>query len=109
MYKKKISDMQFCLDCINKEFEIIGSSLHWETFDELCSWANLPENRHWFSDNAFTSREQYDQWKAYFMEHYYDWQPRHKSKRAVELEFSWFALQYGLRYDFEDKPAGTYV
>ena len=107
MYKKKISDEQFCLDCINKEFEIIGSSHHWDTFAELEEWAK--DNRHWFSDNAFTTREQYDQWKEYFLEHFYDWQPKRVSKKQAEREFSWFTLQYGFRYDFDDKPVGTYV
>ena len=32
---KNISDEQFTLDCVNKEFEIIGSSNHWDTFEEL--------------------------------------------------------------------------
>ena len=107
MYKKKISDEQFLLDCINKEFEIIGSSNHWDTIDELVEWSK--ENKHWYSDNAFTSREQYDEWRAYFLEHFYDWQPKRVSKRQAEREFSWFALQYGFTYDFKDKPIGKYV
>ena len=109
MYKKKISGEQFALDCIIKEFEIIGSDLRWDTFEELCKWSQIPENRHWYSDNAFTSRQQYDEWKAYFMEHFYDWQPKRVSKSSAEREFSWFSLQYGFRYDFDDKPVGKYV
>lgn len=109
MYKKKISDEQFVLDCINKEFEIIGSDKHWDTFEELCKWSKLEENKHWYSNNAFTSREQYEQWKAYFMEHFYDWKPKRVGKYKAEREFSWFSLQYGLKYDFEDKPVGKYV
>ena len=109
MYKKKISDEQFCLDCINKEFEIIGSSLHWNTFKELSEWSKLEENRHWYSDNAFTSEEQYLQWKNYFFEHFYDWKPKRHPRRDIEREFSWFSLMYGLKYDFEPYPKGTYV
>ena len=102
MYKKKISDEQFALDCINKEFEIVGSTNHWNTFEELCEWAKLEENRHWYSHNAFSTPEQFKQWKQYFMKHFYDWRPG-TSKRAVENEFSWFNLCYGLKYDFDYK------
>lgn len=108
MYKKKITDEQFALDCINKEFEIIGSDLHWNTWDELCEWARLPENLHWYSDNEFSTREQYNQWKDYFMGHFYDWQPKRVSKRWAEREFSWFNLMYGLKYGFDPYPKGTY-
>lgn len=103
MYKKKISGEQFALDCINKEFEIIGSDLHWDTFHELCEWSK--EHRHWYSDNEFSTREQYDQWKAYFMEHFYDWQPKRVNKVQAEREFSWFNLQYGLKYGFDPFPS----
>ena len=53
--RKKISEEQFLLDCINKEFEIIGSTLHWDTFEELVKWSKLPENKYWFSDYEFTT------------------------------------------------------
>lgn len=109
MYKKKISDEQFVLDCINKEFEIIGSTLHWDTFEELCEWSKEEQNQHWYRDNSFTSREQYEQWRDYFLEHFYDWQPKRVSKDRAEREFSWFTLQYGFTYDFEPLPIGKYV
>lgn len=101
MYKKKISGEQFALDCINKEFEIIGSNNHWDTFKELCDWAKQEENKKWYSDNEFSTVEQYQEWKQYFMDHFYDWQPRRVSKKEAEREFSWFNLQYGLKYGFD--------
>lgn len=101
MYKKKISSEQFLLDCINKEFEIIGSDKHWNTPEELFEWSKLPENKHWYSNNEFSTVEQYREWKQYFMEHFYDWQPKRVSKRDAEREFSWFNLQYGLKYGFD--------
>ena len=106
---KNISDEQFTLDCVNKEFEIIGSSNHWDTFEELSEWSKQEENRHWYSDNAFTTREQYDEWREYFLEHFYDWKPKRMSKRVAEREFSWFSLMYGFRYDFNPLPVGKYV
>lgn len=101
MYKKKISGEQFALDCIKKEFEIIGKPKDWSTFKELCEWSKLEENRKWFSDNEFETPEQYYEWKKYFMEHFYDWQPKRVSKAQAEREFSWFNLQYGLKYSFD--------
>ena len=95
----KIDDYQFTLDCVNKEFEIIGSNLHWDTFKELSDWSK--ENPQWFSDNAFTTKEQYLEWKEYFLSHFYDWQPKRISIRDAKREFSMFAFQYGFRYDFD--------
>ena len=98
-YVRKIDDYQFCLDCINKEFEIIGSGIHFNTFDELEAYAK--EHQHWYSDNAFTSKEQYLEWKDYFFTHFYDWKPKRYTKRDIQREFSWFHLQYGFRDDFD--------
>lgn len=91
----KLSDEQFVLNCVNKEFEIIGSNLHWDNFNELSQWSKLPENLEWFSHYKFASEEQYNEWKNYFLEHFYDWQPKRISKKVAEREFSWFSLQYG--------------
>ena len=102
-YVKKISDRQFTLDCINKEFEIIGSTNHWDTFEELCEWAKQEENTEWYSNNAFSTPEQFKEWHQYFINHFYDWQPKRVSLRAAERSFSWFNLCYGLRNDFNDE------
>lgn len=99
----KINDEQFVLDCINKEFEIIGSDLHWDTFKELSDWSKLPENENWFSQYEFDSKEQYNQWKAYYLEHFYDWQPKRVNKSQAEMAFAWFNLQYGLKHGFDFK------
>ena len=103
MYKKKISGEQFTLDCINKEFEIIGSTNHWDTLEELCRWTKQEENKEWYTDNVFATPEQWKQWKQYFMEHFYDWQPKRVSKRVAENQFAWFNFNYGLKYDFDYK------
>jgi hypothetical protein len=98
----KISDEQFVLDMINKEFEIIGSSLHWDTFEELSQWSKLPENENWFSQYEFANEDQYNQWKSYYMEHFYDWKPKHYSKTYVEKHcFPWFSLEYGFAERWE--------
>lgn len=105
---KKISETQFVLDCINKEFEIIGSNLHWDTFEDLSKWSKLPENKEWFSQYEFESEDQYNQWKNYYLDHFYDWKSKRYRSRDIEREFSWFSLMYGLKYDFEPYPKGTY-
>lgn len=98
----KISDEQFVLDCINKEFEIVGSDLHWNTFEELSAWAKLPENEKWFNQYEFATEEQYNQWKDYYVQHFYDWKPKYTSKTAVEKRyFPWFSLQYGFAERWE--------
>lgn len=101
-YVKKISDEQFVLDCINKEFEIIGSNLHWDTFEELSAWSKLPENEEWYSKYQFDTKEQYETWKEYYLEHFYAWQPKWYSKKVVEKHyFPWFSLQYGFSEKWE--------
>lgn len=98
---RKIDDYQFALDCINKEFEIIGSGLHFKTFPALVEYAK--EHKKWYSDNAFISKEQYLEWKDYFFTHFYDWKPKRYGKKEIEREFSWFNLQYGFRCDFDTR------
>jgi hypothetical protein len=100
---KKISAKQFVLDCINKEFEVIGCDIHWDTFEELSDWTKLEENWEWFVHHSFTSEDQYDEWKSYFLKHFYDWQPKRIPKWQAEREFAWFALNYGFIYDFSYK------
>lgn len=98
----KISDKQFVLDLVNKEFEIIGSNLHWDTFEELSNWSKLPENERWFSQYEFINEDQYNQWKTYYMSHFYDWKSKKYSKTYVEKYcFPWFSLQYGFAERWE--------
>ena len=100
MIKQKISEDQFILDCINKEFEIIGSPLHWDTFPELCEWAK--QNKNWYSDYKFNSPEQFKDWKNYFMKHFYDCKPKYLyNKRRLEEEFAWFNVEYGFCANYE--------
>ena len=87
MRKSKISGKQFLLDCINKEFELIGSPEHFNTFEDLVSYAEglirtpttAPTTMHssssrivrftdWLTSSAVavtsTSRQQPSIWKA---------------------------------------------
>lgn len=98
---RKIDDFQFTLDCINKEFEIIESGLHWDNFYALRDWTK--EHPEWFQEYVFTTKEQHLAWKDYFLTHFYDWKPKRYSKKDAEREFSWFNLSFGFRCDFDIK------
>lgn len=98
-YVKKISGEQFALDCINKQWEIIGEPLHFDTWEDLVSYGK--EHPKWFSESEYKTPEQFQQWKDYFFEHFYDWKPKHFSKRAIKREFLWFNLMYGLKYGYD--------
>lgn len=89
---KKISEKQFVLDCVAKEFELVGKPINWNTFDDLKNWADI--NQNWFNKHEF-SEKQYNQFKDYFLEHFYDWQPKRVSRKTAEKEFSWFSFTYG--------------
>lgn len=99
MRKSKISDKQFLLDCINKEFEVIGSPEHFDTFEDLVSYAE--EHPKWYSENKFIIPDQYLIWKKYYEEHFYDWKPKRISKRMMREQFAWFNLEYGFALGFD--------
>lgn len=98
MKYNKITEEQFVLDCINKEFDIIGSKLYFETFKQLSDWSK--DNKEWFSKYSFKSEVQYKEWERYFLSHIYDWQPKSLSKRRAKSEFEWFNLMYGFRNEW---------
>ena len=97
-YVKKISDTQFALDCINKQYEIIKSDIHFNTWEELVEYGK--EHPTWYSDSEYTTLAQYIEWERYFLEHFYDWQPKRVSLDQARREFSYFNLMYGLKYGF---------
>lgn len=105
-YVKKISDTQFVLDCINKQYEIIKSDIHFNTWEELIAYAK--EHPKWYSDSEYTNLAQYLEWRRYFLEHFYDWQPKRVKLAIAEREFSWFNLQYGLKYGFDINEVYAY-
>lgn len=101
MKTKKISDEEFLFDVINKGFEIAGAPTHWNSFDELVEYSK--DHKRWYIEAVFTSVEQYNQWKEYFYNHFYDWKPKRYSKRDIKREFSWISLQYGPKFEFDIK------
>lgn len=101
MAKTKITEQQFVTDVINKELELAQTGLHFDTFEELSEWTKLPENEKWFDKYSFTTEEQYEEWKNYFYEHIYDWQPKKTPKYKIDKTFNWFNLDWGLRCNFD--------
>lgn len=95
---KKINKRQFVVDIINKELSIVNGP-HFDSFDDLSKWAN--ENKHWFLDYSFKTKEQFFELKKYFYEHFYDYKPKRTPKRDMYEIFNWFMFMYGLKYDFE--------
>lgn len=98
-YVKKISGEQFLFDVIQKELDIVGSGLKFKDMDELIGWTK--EHPEWYTDYEFTNKEQFYEWRQYFYDHFYDWQPKRVKKNQMEREFQWINLQYGLKYGFD--------
>ena len=98
---KKISEKQFVLDCINKEFELIGSEKRFDTFEALSQYTK--DNPQWFDDNVFPSPEIEIIWREYCLKHFYDWQPKRISKQIAKENIGWLSLNWGFRTDYGDK------
>lgn len=102
-YVKKISDAQFLFDIIQKELDIVGSGLKFNDLDEFTEWTKEPGHENWYIDYEFANKEQYYEWKQYFYDHFYDWQPKRINKKQLDDEFAWCDLCYGLKCDFDFK------
>jgi len=99
---EKISEEQYVLDCINKEFELCGSEKRFDTFMDLSNYSK--ENPQWFDECEFSGEGTYNTWLEYCKQHTYDWLPKRTTKASVENHVSYFALQYGFpcRYDRDE-------
>ena len=51
----RITEEQFVLDAINKEYELVGSDIHFETYVELKAYCD--EHSDWFNRYKFPSWE----------------------------------------------------
>lgn len=92
---KKISERQFVLDCINKEFEIIGSDKRFSTFEELSEFSKA--NPKWFDEYSFEKPEDEILWKEFCLKHFYNWKSQHTSKRIAQETIGWLALDWGFK------------
>lgn len=97
---KKISEEQFTLDVINKEFEIAGSTLYFDTFEELKQYAT--ENPRWYDKLIFKTVDQYLEWKSFYIDNYSRCYGR-ASRAYINSTFQYFALNFGPRCEFDYK------
>lgn len=97
-YKKKLTDTEFLKLIIDKELEIAGADFR---FDDIIA---MPDEERrafkWFQIYGFNTYQEYMEWKNFFFEKFYDWQPKYITKKQAEREFSWINLQYGLTWKY---------
>lgn len=88
MIKKKLTDAEFLELIINKELELVGAP---ERYKDLI----VNKDKDWYDRYRFESEEQYEEWKQFFFDHFYDWQQKRYSKRFIAHEFGYCNLMWG--------------
>lgn len=101
---EKISEEQFVLDCINKEYELCGADRRFDSFKELSEYSK--NNPGWFDEYEFSDEGTYRIWIEYVKQHTYDWLPKRTTKASVENNASWFALNYGFPCRYKRDETG---
>lgn len=96
---KKLTDKEFVELIINKELEIAGADIRYKDIVALSK--EEQDKERFFDKYSFKTEEQFNEWRDFFYEHFYDWQPKRITKRQMENEFSWFNLDWGLTCDFD--------
>lgn len=98
MKTKKLTDKEFVELIINKELEIAGADVR---FKDLKSMTKEQEEEYkFFNRFSFNNLEEFLEWRQFFYDHFYEWQPKRVNKKEMEREFSWFNLQWGLKLNF---------
>lgn len=97
-YKKKLTSEEFVKTIIDKELEIVDADIRYDDIIKLPK--EEQEKLKWWSKYSFKTFEQFEEWKEFFYEKFYDWQPKSISKEMMKKEFSWINLMWGLKYDF---------
>lgn len=98
---KKLTDQEFVKLMVDKELEIVGTDIR---YNDLI--AEPEKYKNWFQDYAFDTVEQYGKWKQFYWQHFYDKYP--KRVKDIAKYFSWFTLQYGLKYNFSWEELNEY-
>ena len=98
MYKKKLTDAQFVELVIDKELEIAGADVRYKDIAAM----PIEEQKHFdfYDKYTFKTLEQFLEWRQFFYDHFYDWQPKHVSKERMRKEFAWWNLDWGLICEF---------
>jgi len=98
---KKLTDEEFVELIINKELEIAGADIRYK--DIVALPKEEQEQLKWYDKYSFKTVDEYLEWRNFFYEQFYNWQPKSVSKSVMKKEFAWFGLQWGLHYDFDYK------
>ena len=98
MKTKKLTDKEFVELIIDKELEIAGADVRFKDLEAMTK--EQQEEYKFFSRFSFNTSEEFLEWRQFFYDHFYDWQPKCVNKKAMEREFAWFNLQWGLKSDF---------
>jgi len=98
-YTKKLTDAEFVELIINKELEIAGADIR---YNDIIALPNEEQQKlEWWTKYTFKTVEEFLEWRNYFYEQFYNWQPKRVKKSEMIREFQWFNLQWGLKYDFD--------
>ena len=98
MKAKKLTDKEFVELIIDKELEIAGADVRFKDLDAMTH--EEQEKYEFFTRFSFKTLEDFLEWRQFFYDHFYDWQPKRTSKEMMRREFAWFNLQWGLTLDF---------
>ena len=98
-YKKKLTDNEFVELIIDKELEIAGADMRYADIIKLTK--DEQQKMQWWTKYTFKTLEQFLEWRQFFYDNFYDWQPKSVKKSTMEREFQWWNLQWGLKYDFD--------
>ena len=98
-YVKKLTDEEFLEMVIDKELEIGGAPFRYK--DIMAKPIEERKTWRWFQEYMFDTLEQFLEWRQFFYDHFYDWQPKSVSKARMKREFQWWNLQWGLKYNFD--------
>lgn len=103
---KKLTDIEFLELVINKELEIANAPVR---FKDIMAMPDKDRREwKWFQEYTFDTLEQFLEWRQFFFDHFYDWQPKRESpRRALEI-FRWYNLQWGLKYNFDYTKIAEY-
>jgi len=93
---KKLTDDEFIKLMIDKECEIVNAPF---MYDDLIT-KRYNNWQTWFNDYAFTSAEQYAEWKQFFIDNISKWKQGKITKHYKETMFNDFSLEFGFSEKF---------
>lgn len=96
---KKLTDDEFVELIIDKELEIANADIRAKDIKALSK--EEQDKLKWWEKYEFKTVEEFLEWRNFFYDHFYDWQPKRVGKYDMKREFSWFNLCWGLQCTFD--------